>query len=153
RVGRRHPTPRKDGAPAHSRESVMNAFRFVMVGAVLLCRVPGATAQEDLPPAAQEVLKQFEQEAVEIDKKLDEQLRKAREKVAVELKKVQDQFCKEAKLDEAVAVRDLIRGLQAGLKGPLGGGDLPAAAREVHKQYEDDAAALHGKAEAEFKKA
>ena len=40
----------------------MNAVRLGILGAVLLCWVAQAPAQADLPPAAQEVLKQFEEE-------------------------------------------------------------------------------------------
>ncbi len=37
-----------------------------------------------------------------------------RDRALAELKKMQDVFCKEAKLDEAVTVRDLIRGIRDG---------------------------------------
>jgi hypothetical protein len=127
----------------------MKAVRLVVIGALLLCRVPGAAAQGDLPPAAQEVLKPFQQDVAELDRKFEEQIKKLREKVSAELKKLQDLYCKEAKLDEAVAVRDLIRSLQAGMQGEAG--DLPAAAREIYKQYEEEVAAVQEKAEAEFK--
>src|SRR5262249_48370103 len=113
----------------------MKPIRLALLSAFLLFCLSEAPAQVDPPPAAQEVLKQFEEEAAEIDKQAEAELRKSRDKVAAELKKVQDAFCKEAKLDEAVAVRDLIRSLQAGTDGPLTA-DLPAAAREVYKQYE-----------------
>src|SRR5262249_23467560 len=47
-------------------------------------------------------------------KKADGELSARREKTCAELKKIQDIFSSEAKLDEAVAVRDLIRQLRDG---------------------------------------
>lgn len=126
----------------------MKAIRLGVLAVVLLCWLPKTPAQTDLPPAAQELLKQFEAETAEIEKKIEADVRKRVEKTAIELKKVQDQFCKEAKLDEAVAIRDLIRSLQAGTNGAPGA-DLPAAAREIHKQHEDEVAEVYKKAEAE----
>ncbi len=130
----------------------MRAVRLGVFGAALLCWVPAASADGELPPAAKEVRKQFEDEAAELDKKTEAEVKKCREKIAVELKKLQDRFCKEAKLDEAVAIRDLIRDLQAGTANGALSADLPAAAREVYKQYEGEVAEVHKKAEAELKK-
>src|SRR5438105_2351861 len=92
----------------------MKAIYLLMLGTLLLSRTPQAPAQSEPPPAAKEVLKQFEDEAAEIEKKIEPDIQKRLEKTTAELKKVQDAFCKEAKLDEAVAVRDLIRKIQAG---------------------------------------
>src|SRR5262249_6105946 len=69
----------------------------------------------DLPPAAKEVYKQYEEEVAEVYKKAEAEVNKRRDKAAAELKKVQDAFCKEAKLDEAVAVRDAIRAMREGV--------------------------------------
>jgi hypothetical protein len=126
----------------------VRAISLPLLGLALLAWVPQAPAQGEVPPAAQEVLKQFEEETADIARKVEAQLQERREKVAAELKKVQDQFCKEAKLDEAVAVRDLIRSLRAGTDAAPNA-DLPAAAREVVKQYEDEAAEIQKKADAE----
>jgi LCCL domain-containing protein len=129
----------------------MRALVPVALGAILLCRAPAAPAQEDLPKAAQEVLKQYEEETAAIEKRVDPAIRKNREKAMAELKKIQDGYCREAKLDEAVAVRDLIRSLQAG--GDMEpGADLPAAAREVLKQYRQEEAEVYDMAEADAKK-
>jgi hypothetical protein len=123
----------------------------VVLGAILLCWTPAAPAQDDLPKAIQEVLKQYEEETAAIEKGVDPALQKLREKAMTELKKIQDSFCREAKLDEAVAVRDVIRSLQAGVNMEPGAG-LPAAAREVLKQYQQEEAEIHDKAEADAKK-
>src|SRR5262249_43256068 len=134
----RHFCPASWGA-CLSRESVMKAVCLAVLGMVLLYWVPATPAQGEIPAAAQELLKQFEDEAADIEKKTEAELGKRREKMVVELKKVQDELCKEAKLDEAVAVRDLIRGLKAGTNVVLAP-DLPAAAREVYKQYLEESA-------------
>jgi hypothetical protein len=129
----------------------MRAILPVVLCAIMLCWVPAAPAQEDLPAAAQEVLKQYEEENAAIEKRIGSEIQKKRDKATAELKKIQDSFCKEAKLDEAVAVRDLIRALRAGTNR-VPGTDLPAAAREVLKQYEEEEAEVYEKADADAKK-
>jgi hypothetical protein len=114
----------------------MRAVRLGALCVVLLSRAPAAPAPAELPPAALEVLKQIEQEAAEIEKKLEADIVKLREKKIVELQKVQDAYCRDAKLDEAVAVRDFIRALKAGRDEVPGG--LPPAVGEVLKQHEID---------------
>src|SRR5438309_584883 len=111
----------------------MKAIGLGVLGVILLVGAPAAPAQLDLPPAAKEMLEQFDEEAAAIEKKIEPDITKRREKTAVELKKIQDLLCKEAKLDEAVAVRDLIRSLQTGTNVVLSK-DLPTAALEVYKQ-------------------
>jgi LCCL domain len=129
----------------------MRTLGPVVLGTILLCWVPATPAQEDLPAPAQEVLKQYEEESAAIEKRIGTEIQKKRDKATAELKKIQDNYCKEAKLDEAVAVRDLIRTLQAGAN-VAPGTDLPAAVQEVLKQYEQEVAEVHEKAEAEAKK-
>lgn len=129
----------------------MKAVYLPLLGALLLFLAPEAPAQTEPPAAAKEVLKQFEDEAAEIEKKIEPEVKKRLDKTMAELKKIQDAFCKEAKLDEAVAVRDLIRKIQAGAN-PAAGAEVPAAALEVLKQHDDEAAEVHKKAEAEIKK-
>jgi F0F1-type ATP synthase membrane subunit b/b' len=128
----------------------MNAMGLSVLSAVLLCGAPEPPAPGDLPPAAKEVLTQFEKVAAEIENQAESDARKGVDQTLVELKKVQDSLCKEAKLDEAVAVRDLIRALRDGTNRIPS--DLPAAAKEVLKQHEDEVAGVHKKAEAEFNK-
>jgi hypothetical protein len=123
----------------------------VVLGATLLCWTPAALAQDDLPKALQEVLKQYEDDNATIEKRIEPAIQKKREKAMTELKKIQDSYCKEAKLDEAVAVRDLIRNLRAGVNTE-GSADLPAAAQEVLKQYQQEEAEIYEKAEADAKK-
>jgi hypothetical protein len=129
----------------------MKAIGLGVLGVVLLFCIPRAPAQTELPPAAKEVLKQYEEEAAEIEKQTEADFKIQRDKAAAELKKVQDLFCREAKLDEAVAVRDLIRSLQAGTNA-VPGNDVPPAAKEIYKQYEEELAEIQKKAETEIKK-
>src|ERR1700679_3600764 len=95
-------------------ETIMRILGPVVLGAILLCWVPEGPGLEGLPAAAQEVLKKYEEESAAIEKRIGAEFQKKRERGAAQHKKIQDSFCKEAKLDEAVAVRALARSLQAG---------------------------------------
>src|SRR5262245_59115554 len=128
----------------------MKAVRLGVLVGVLLWATP-ARAQVELPPAAKEVVRQLEDESAEIEKKAEAELAKWRDRTAAELKKVQDAFCKEAKLDEALAVRALIRAFQAG-QDEVPGGDLPPAVREVYKTHEQGLAEILSKADADLRK-
>lgn len=70
-------------------------------------------APRDLPPDARAQLAIFQQEADAIRKKAEVDIRAKSEQLAKSLKTIQDQYTRDAKLDEAVAVRDLIRMLTA----------------------------------------
>ncbi|HET6422897.1 MAG TPA: LCCL domain-containing protein [Planctomycetaceae bacterium] len=67
----------------------------------------------DLPAEAKTAVTNFQTEADAIRKKADEDIRAKGDQLAASLKTIQDQYTRDAKLDEAVAVRDLIRKLQA----------------------------------------
>lgn len=128
---------------------------MTVIGPALLCGfllavTPTTVVQTELL-AVQEVLKQLDEEIAEIEKKVDGDVKKQLDKTTTELKKIQDEFCKQAKLDEAVAVRDFIRRVRADPNN-ITSTDLPPAAREVTKVYEDEVAAINKKAEAEVKK-
>jgi hypothetical protein len=129
----------------------MRTLVLVVSGAILLCWTPAVLAEEDLPKAIQEVLKEYEEETAAVEKQTDLAIQKKRDKAMTELKKIQDRYCKEAKLDEAVAVRDLIRNLQAGVSMEPSA-DLPAAAQEVLKQYQQEEAEIYDQAQADAKK-
>jgi hypothetical protein len=127
----------------------MNAIRLAVLSVALVCGEPATPG--DLPAATREILKQFEDDAAAVEKNAKVEMEKREEKTAAELKKVQDEFCKQAKLDEAVAVRDLIRALRIG-RSPATVPDLPAAAREILKQHEEELADVQKKADAEIQK-
>jgi hypothetical protein len=128
----------------------MNTIGLSVLSAVLLCGATETPAPGELPPAVKEVLTQYEKVAAEIENQAESDVRKGLDQTLVELKKVQDSLCKEAKLDEAVAVRDLIRSLRDGTNRVPD--NLPAAAKEVFEQHEAEVAEVHKKAEAQFNK-
>ncbi len=131
----------------------MRAVVLLLVCAGLLLGSHGRTVRgDDLPPAARETLDAYEKEIAEIQKKADEETKKIAEKLAVQLKVLQDKFCKEAKLDEALAIRDQIRQIQGGPPNPHAP-DLPPAAKEVLGGFERETAEVQKKAEAEWRKA
>jgi hypothetical protein len=113
-----------------AEDLAMKAVCLLPLCACLLLGSNPTVGSEDLPPAAKETLDAYEKELAEIQKKADEETKKAVDRAAVQLKALQDKFCKEAKLDEAVAIRDHIRRLQAGEAGARPR-DLPPAAGEV----------------------
>jgi hypothetical protein len=109
-----------------------------------------ARAQE-VPPAARETLDTYETEVAEVQKKADEETKKAGEKAAARLKVIQDKLCEEAKLDEALAVRDQVRWLQGGVAVPRTD-DLPPAAKAVLEAYDKETAEVKKKTDEKVKK-
>ena len=67
----------------------------------------------DLPADAKEMLAGFKTDVDAIKKKADEEIKTRRQRVIDELQKAQDRYTREAKLDEAVAIRDTIRRLKS----------------------------------------
>jgi hypothetical protein len=98
---------------------------------------PELTTLDDLPKEARELLDQAEKEEValrsaaekrideirakgdrdvaEIQGKLDDDLRGVRQKLFRELKPMQEKYAKKGKLDEALAIRERVRGLRGSL--------------------------------------
>lgn len=66
-----------------------------------------------LPAEAKTAVTGFQTEAQAIRKKAEDDIRAKADELATSLKTIQDQYTRDAKLDEAVAIRDLIRKLQA----------------------------------------
>ena len=73
------------------------------------CRAP--PVDEDLPDDAKALLEAHEKEAVDIRRKAELEISNRRDKTIKALKQLQDKYTKDAKLDEAVAIRDKIRKL------------------------------------------
>ena len=150
------------------------AIRLLALAVLLLPGTP-APAQVELPPAAREVLDVLEHESADIEKKLEDDLKKRQERTAAALKEVQDQLCRQDRLDEAADVRDLLRSVQSGnhdartaasadpsagdllraawaaLLGDAGSG-LPAAARDIRRRHDREVAGLYAEAEAKVQK-
>jgi hypothetical protein len=129
----------------------MKAISLGMFSAILLCWAQQAPARADTPAAALEIAKQFEDEIAAVEKKTEPELARCTERTIAELTKVQDALCKEAKLDEAVAVRNLIRAIKTSADVVLTEA-VPAAAKEVYKQHEQDVMEVLKKADAQADK-
>jgi hypothetical protein len=108
-------------------------------------------ARVGVPPAAREIKIQLDHERTEIAKKTDAEFQQWLDRTAVELRKMQDAHSKAGKLAEAVAIRELIPMLRAGTHGEPGG-RLPGEAKGMVKEFEDVAAEIYQKAEAEVTK-
>jgi hypothetical protein len=96
----------------------MSATRLLSLGMVAMLLASAGPARADevvVPPEVKKVLDDYEQEAQEIQKKADAEKKAKREKAIKALKELQDAYCKAAKLDEAVAIRDKIRELKGGV--------------------------------------
>ena len=71
--------------------------------------VPAAPSKELLPPDAREIVTRCEQETAAIRKDAGKSIRELRSRLVASLKELQDRYTRDAKLDEAVAIRDSIR--------------------------------------------
>jgi hypothetical protein len=80
---------------------------------------PERIAVRDLPQEARAVCRKYEDEMTAIRRKYEDDLEKIQERAKRELTKMQGLFRMEAKLDEAVAIRDLIRSLRDGVTTAL----------------------------------
>ena len=69
-------------------------------------------AIDDLPPAASALLKTFDQESDQIRARIEAEIAAKREVLIQQLQAMQDGYTREAKLDEAVAIREAIRKLR-----------------------------------------
>lgn len=74
---------------------------------------------EPLPADAQELVSAFASDATAIRQKAEQDLQARRESLINTLQTLQDSYTREAKLDEAVAIRDVIRQLKAANLKPL----------------------------------
>jgi hypothetical protein len=74
---------------------------------------PKLEAPRDLPADARKLFEGFQEEAKQIRKKAEDDVAARGKALADSLKTLQDQYTRDAKLDEAVAIRDLIRKLKA----------------------------------------
>lgn len=126
----------------------MNAARSVLPVALLVWIVV-AQARPELPAAAREVLTQFDEDAADLDRKTEAEILKSRQRAVAALKKTQDEYTNQAKLDEATAVRVLVRLVEVGAPVALPPG-TPAAVRKVYRDYEDEVGTLFEKGLADF---
>jgi len=83
---------------------------------VLLPLIPARAG--DLPKEAQTIIRNFEREEAQILRAAEKQIKPLRQKAAANLKALQDLYCRQAKLDEALAIREAIRQLRRILPDP-----------------------------------
>lgn len=91
-------------------------FSSVRIGLMLVGMLTCASAcwSQDafLPPEARELMAEFSAAEDEIRQAAELQLNEVREKIIAKLQPLQDQYTRDAKLDEAVAIRDVIARLK-----------------------------------------
>ncbi|MCA9070662.1 MAG: hypothetical protein KDA84_17145, partial [Planctomycetaceae bacterium] len=66
----------------------------------------------ELPPAAVEIMETYQQRSAVIEKEANRKIQGFKKETIEDLKVVQEKYTKQGKLDEAVAIRDLIRVLK-----------------------------------------
>lgn len=101
--------------------------------------VPVPVIEEELPDDAKAVVDALDKEAAEIRRKAEQEVSARREKAIKALKTLQDKYTRDAKLDEAVAIRDRIRRLSvAHLKPVKNPGNLSGYINKIdHTFYFD----------------
>ncbi len=88
----------------------MRPFRITRWAAlVVMCLVSRARADDEVPPDAQQVIAEFDKKATALAQKAEADLQRVQEAAVAKLKVLQDQYCRAAKLDAALAVREQIR--------------------------------------------
>jgi hypothetical protein len=75
------------------------------------------TQPQDLPEV-QAIVREYEIQAAEIARKADAELQIARDKSMEKLRALRDTYTRAAKLDEAIVVRDMLRGMEVTWKAP-----------------------------------
>lgn len=91
-------------------------LRCALVGLLGFWVLPvGVSAADPLPNDAQALMDAHEKQVEEIQAAVEKQLQALRAKTMEGLQALQDRYTREAKLDEAVAVRDQIRALKRGM--------------------------------------
>lgn len=86
---------------------------FVVVVGMIAGVLSSARAGDELPSDAGDLVKQFQQDVAGIQSKANREIGARKEKLVQDLKALRDSYAKEGKFDEAVAVQERIRFLQA----------------------------------------
>jgi hypothetical protein len=89
-----------------------------------------------VPAAAKEIYKAHEESVAAVLKEAERHADRLRDKATIELKKLQDLFCKEGKLEEAVAIRDMIKSIRQGISDVLPDpGTVASTAGDIGKVF------------------
>jgi hypothetical protein len=123
----------------------MCALSRVILASVLAGSISDSVlAEEDLSAAFQEIAVAYRREVAAVASQTAENLSKVRLETIQQLQAIQDSLCRDAKLDEAIAVRDRIRVLTSGSSPPAP--SMPPVAAEIVKAFEIRAESLERKA-------
>ena len=87
----------------------MRAARCILLIMLVFIGTGGVVRSEELPADAVRVVRDFEKRAMAIHQKADDEIRPLRKKAIQKLKVLQDKYCREARLDEALAIREKIK--------------------------------------------
>lgn len=91
-----------------------------------------SAAAQTLPPEAEALVATYEKKAAAIREKAERETQPHTDKAIAALQALQDAYCKKAKLDEALAIRDRIRALRGVLPDP---GALSVQATDLGKTF------------------
>jgi hypothetical protein len=96
----------------------MRAAKHISVILLVLFVSAGTALSDDLPAEADRVVKDFQKGAMAIQKKADKEIQPLRDRAVQKLKVLQDKYCREARLDEALAIREKIKEIKGILPDP-----------------------------------
>lgn len=89
-----------------------------------------------LPSAAQEIMGTFRSQVLAIQRRANQQMETHKSQAIADLQEVQEKYTREGKLDEAIAVRDLIRSLKMPAIVPLPDpGTMSSYTNKVGRSY------------------
>jgi hypothetical protein len=117
----------------------------VVLGWLVIGGSPAGSAEERKPATVEDVVAVFEKTVGELESESAVELGKLRTETVAKLQSVQDRLCRDAKLDEAVAVRDTIRSLRSQATKTAVAADLPPDAGEILTTYQMTAEAAEQK--------
>lgn len=92
-------------------------WSWLLLVAVAPVAADDAIAPQDLPDV-QAIVRDYEKQAAEIARKADAELQVERDKTIEKLRSLQDTYTRAARLDEAIVVRDMLRGMEVNWKAP-----------------------------------
>lgn len=96
----------------------MRAPRYITLILLMLIGTSGMVLSDELPADADRVVRDFQKGAMAIQKKADREIQPLRDKAVLKLKALQDKYCREARLDEALAIREKIKEIKGILPDP-----------------------------------
>jgi hypothetical protein len=96
----------------------MRATRYITLILLVLIGTAGMALSDELPADALRVVKDFHKGAMAIQKKADKEIQPLRDRAVQKLKALQDKYCREARLDEALAIREKIKEIKGILPDP-----------------------------------